>query len=41
MCSNTNNDDDDNSFYCLVTSLPSTSGLPSVHGPTPEGYGED
>ena len=41
MCSNTNNDDDDNSFYCLVTSLPSTSGVPSVHDPTAEGYGED
>lgn len=37
-----NGDDDDyNHCWFLVTSLPSNSGLPSVCGPAPQGYGED
>lgn len=37
---NSNNDDYKYS-WCLITSLPSTSGLLSVHDPTAQDYGED
>ena len=32
--------DDYNCCWCLVTSLPSTSGFSSVYDPTAQGYGE-
>ena len=37
---NSNNDDYKYS-WCLITSLPSISGLLSVHDPTAQDYGED